>query len=115
MTTPWEILTSYCSNISELIVALREILADWSTYQDGLDSHSGDQGFWFEVAHVPVRRGRPPFNISRSQLALARFHMDRNGHTIRVSHITLHRRCQEFGMLTSSQQTISDRELQEHV
>lgn len=32
-----------------------------------------------------------------------------------VSRMTLYRRRQEFGMLTSSQQNISDRELQEHV
>ena len=32
-----------------------------------------------------------------------------------VSRMTLYRRREEFGMLSSSQQSISDRELQEHV
>ena len=113
-----EIVTSYCSDISELISALRELLADWSLYQDRLDSNASDQGFRFEVVRLPARRGRPPFGIWRSQLEYLHslgFTWTEMATLLGISRMTLYRRRQEFGMLTSSQQSISDRELQEHV
>ena len=113
-----EIAASYCRSISELISCLQTILSDWYMYQDTLDSDSLAQGFQFAVIHVPGRRGRPPFGIRRSQLEYLHslgFTWTEMATLLGVSRMTLYRRRQEFGMPSSSQQSISDRELQEHV
>ena len=113
-----EIAASYRRDISELISSVQTILSDWNVYQDTFDSDTQDQGFRFEVVHVPGRRGRPAFGIRRNQLEYLHslgFTWTEMATLLGVSRMTLYRRREEFGMLSSLQQSISDRELQEHV
>ena len=104
--------------MSQLTSALQEIISEWSIYQDSVDSNSSNQGFHFEVVHVPARRGRPPFGIRSSQLEYLHslgFTWTEMATLLGVSRMTLYRHRQEFRTLASSQLSIPDHEVWEHM
>lgn len=97
------IIDEYQSHLKELVTCLRLLAREWSGYFDAMNIHVG-QGEYLAASVSTGFRGRPKFEISRSQLEYLEsmsFNWTTVARMLGVSRTTIYRRRVEFGMDTS--------------
>ena len=104
----------YSANLSELLECLRSMLREWQDYLNHYQPRSASS---YRASVTPsARPGRPRFNISREQLQYLHsmsFTWVQISEILGVSHMTIYRRRQEYGMMENPSGNITDSELRE--
>ena len=106
----------YSANLSELLECLRSMLREWQDYLNHYQSRSTSSYRASLTLSVPSQLGRPRFDISREQLQYLRsmsFTWVQISEILGVSHMTIYRRRQEYGMMENPSGNITDSELRE--
>ena len=104
----------YSANLSELLECLRSMLREWQDYLNHYQSRSTSSYRASLTLSVPSQLGRPRFDISREQLQYLRsmsFTWVQISEILGVSHLTIYRRRQEYGMMENPSDNITDSEL----
>lgn len=107
------IIQEYKGDLSYLLMSLRTLLEEWRKYQD--DQLRMDIRTSYQVPVIKSgRRGRPKYLITEEQLGhliSLEFSWNDISALLGVSRMTLYRRRSEFGLLTNTQQGITDGQL----
>ena len=113
------VVVRYVQDLEELASSVRELVGYWETYLDQIDRQSESTAFRAQVVHMPGRRGRPSFDISRHQLeylSSLSFTWTHIAALLGVSRMTVYRRRAEFGMLDDdSREYLTGIEVRRHV
>ena len=102
------VVMQYSAYLSELLECLRSMLREWQDYLNHYHMRS-ETSFCVSLTQSASRPGRPSFDISREQLQYLRsmsFTWVQISAILGVSHMTIYRRRQEYGMMASDRLTL---------
>ena len=106
----------YSASLAELLECLRDMLREWQDYLNHYQLRNASSYHASLTPSVPSQLGRPRFNISSEQLQYLRsmsFIWVQISDILGVSHMTIYRRRQEYGMMENPSGNITDGELSE--
>ena len=113
------VVAQYVQDLSKLASLVRKLVEHWETYLDQIDQRNESTAYRAPVVHIPGRRGRPSFDITRHQLeylSSLSFTWAQIAKLLGVSRMTVYRRRAEFGMLNDeSHESLTFTEVRRHV